>query len=365
MRFLLINKKSVLINLALLFFTIFICFIFSEILLRSIWEEPVDTFYGYPTGLHIPDETRGYKYQPHFHGVFPGTLYKHIEIRINSKGLRDAEHEYSKKGKYRILSLGDSITFGTGVEVDDAYLAVLERLIQKKIDEKSDVVKAGVNGYEFDQEYAYYFEEGYKYEPDIVLIGVCLNDAMVADSKVLQEKKQSVARNISANEMKNLENENIYGKSFLDYFSTYKFSKMALHRLIHYREIKAKRDKYNAKYFYLIYNLWNGEPLHHYAKNLRNLNSFARLKKSRVVLVLFPYTQQFTHAENMGRLPQEKITALAEVNGIDVIDPYEILNREDYQNFYLKNDNTHLNEKGHRLVGEFIYREMIKKGFLQ
>ena len=359
------NKKNLSVNLALLFFTVFICFIFLEILLRFLWEESVNTYYGYPAGLHTPDDTKGYKYQPGFRGFFPGSLYKHIEIRINSKGLRDVEYDYSKKGKYRILGLGDSITFGTGVKVEDAYLSVLERLIRQQIDAKSDIIKAGVNAYEFDQEYTYYFEEGYKYNPDIVLIGVCLNDAMIIDSAAVQEKKREVLQSINDDKSKKLYREDTGEKRFLNYFNTYKFFKLTLHRLIHYREIKTERDQYNAKYFYLIYDLWNGEPLHHYAKNLRKLNNHAQSKKARVILVLFPYTQQFTHAENMGRLPQEIITALAEANGIDVIDLYEILNREDYLNFYLKKDNVHLNEKGHQLVGEFIYNEMIKKGLLK
>jgi len=263
------------------------------------------------------------------------------------------------------LGLGDSITFGTGVKIEDAYLSVLESLIQTQIDAKSDVIKAGVNGYSFDQECTYYFEEGYQYNANIVLIGVCLNDAIMNDSNSLKEIKQSVARNINHDQKENLNTEKIDRKSLLDDFSTYNFLKMTLHRLTHYREIKAERDQYNAAYFYLIYHLWNGEPLHHYAKNLRKLKHHAQLKKARVVLVLFPYTQQFTYAENMGRLPQEKITALAKANGIDVIDPYEILNREDYLNFYLKSDNVHLNEKGHRLVGEFIYREMMNKGLIR
>jgi lysophospholipase L1-like esterase len=351
------NKKSALVNLATLVVTLLICFVVVETLLRLSWQVPGNSSFGYPNGLHIPDDTKGYTYQPGFIGLFPGRLYNNIEIRINSKGLRDYEHNYTHNSKYRILGLGDSVTFGSGIKIEDTYLSVLERLIRKNIDKKSDIIKTGINGYDFDQEYTYYIEELYKYNPDIVMIGVVLNDARIVDPISVKEwiLKKNNADTITKTSQ----------KSFLNNLYTYNFYKMTLIQLTHHKEIKAARDNYNREYFYYVYNLWKGEPWDNYSKKLIRLNDIAKSKKSRVVIVLFPYTQQFKYAEDYGRIPQEKITALALENGIEVIDLYEILNRKDYIQFYLRSDNTHLNEKGNKLVGEFIYNEMLKKGLIK
>src|SRR3990167_658719 len=110
------TKKNVLLAMAALLFW----FILFEIAVRLFWEEPG---YGYPEGLHIPDETKGIKYQPLLKGDFQGKIYGDIEIEINSNGLRDYEHDHEKpEGSIRILGLGDSVTFGAGVRFENTYL---------------------------------------------------------------------------------------------------------------------------------------------------------------------------------------------------------------------------------------------------
>ena len=42
-----------------------------------------------------------------------------VDVRINSDGLRDREYDVARNDSYRIAVLGDSLTFGWGVEVGD------------------------------------------------------------------------------------------------------------------------------------------------------------------------------------------------------------------------------------------------------
>ena len=52
------------------------------------------------------------------------------KVLINSKGLRDREYKYAKPpGTRRILCLGDSFKLGYGVEADQTFAKVLERLL--------------------------------------------------------------------------------------------------------------------------------------------------------------------------------------------------------------------------------------------
>jgi len=97
-------------------------------------------------------------------------------VEINSKGLRNPEIPYEKPpGTYRVLALGDSWTFGFRMNEPDAYPRQLERILREQAAARGDhrtieVINAGVIGYSTDQEAAYLRVEGWKYQPDLVLV---------------------------------------------------------------------------------------------------------------------------------------------------------------------------------------------------
>jgi len=97
-------------------------------------------------------------------------------VAINSKGLRNPDIPYEKPANtYRILALGDSWTFGFRMNEPDAYPRQLERILQADAAKRGDkrkieVINAGVVGYSTDQEAAYLAVEGWKYQPDLVLL---------------------------------------------------------------------------------------------------------------------------------------------------------------------------------------------------
>jgi hypothetical protein len=93
-----------------------------------------------------------------------------LTITINSHGLRGPERAYAKPaGVRRILILGDSYTFGYGVNDDETYPAYLETKLQAE-QRPFQVINMGVNAYGTDQEYLTLLKEGTKYDPDIVVL---------------------------------------------------------------------------------------------------------------------------------------------------------------------------------------------------
>jgi len=88
----------------------------------------------------------------------------------------DAERVWSLQpkppGVTRILCLGDSCTYGTGVTRADAFPALLDQLLGPSV----DVVNAGVPGYTSYQAVRYLESEGLALEPDIVLFTLGFND---------------------------------------------------------------------------------------------------------------------------------------------------------------------------------------------
>ncbi len=110
-------------------------------------------------------------------GNMPNQSYKHrtpdyiVELRTNSKGIRaDEEFGYSKPaGVKRIVLLGDSFGMGYGVNLEDTFTAQMsERLKQSGVD--NQVINLSVSGHGNTEQLVMLRNEGFRYEPDIILI---------------------------------------------------------------------------------------------------------------------------------------------------------------------------------------------------
>jgi hypothetical protein len=133
-------------------------------------------------GLRIPHRTRGWTLDPG-KSAMQFTLDYVVNVRINSKGLRDVEHEYEPTpGTFRIVVLGDS--FMEAYQVN--YEKSLPRLLNYRLrDPQAEVVNLGVAGYGTYQEYLYLKEEGLKYRPKLVLLSFLPADDVIDNSKPL------------------------------------------------------------------------------------------------------------------------------------------------------------------------------------
>jgi len=99
------------------------------------------------------------------------------QVEINAHGLRDEEIAYSKPaGEKRILVLGDSVAFGWGVSQGETFSDYMEFLLRDRTDERWQVINAGVNGYNTEQQAIFLRNEGMRYSPDYVLLIYVSND---------------------------------------------------------------------------------------------------------------------------------------------------------------------------------------------
>ena len=100
-----------------------------------------------------------------------------VDFRTNSQGLRDREFSVERvPGKLRIAMLGDSLTVGWGVPVDDTFAKRIERMYAAAgID--AEVINFGVGNYNTVQEVQAFLAKGHRYRPDIVVLNYFVNDA--------------------------------------------------------------------------------------------------------------------------------------------------------------------------------------------
>ncbi len=111
---------------------------------------------------------------PNCETIFDGLTVKipATNISINSHGLRDYEYSIEKPtNTFRIIALGDSITWGHGVELEDTYVKTLERMLNNKTEDnrKYEVLNFGVPGHNAIEKVEILKGKGMEFNPDMVI----------------------------------------------------------------------------------------------------------------------------------------------------------------------------------------------------
>lgn len=106
-----------------------------------------------------------------------------VHNRINSAGIRDREELTGRKppGQRRLVCIGDSFTFGWGIPEEQNWVRMLEERLRA---DARDVrtVNCGAAGTVCIDEYVHGLRTRFaSFEPDAVLLTICLNDLVGSD----------------------------------------------------------------------------------------------------------------------------------------------------------------------------------------
>jgi len=157
--------KRVLQNTLLMILSCFVALLIAEAALRVVAPRVLIE----PLGI-VLDEDLIYRLPANASGAY-GKQDREwfMHVSINSYGLRDREISYEREpGVFRILGLGDSMTFAEGAELDELYLKRLEASLKKT--SPVEVINGSVRGWGPDQQLAFMSKEAYRYHPEITLI---------------------------------------------------------------------------------------------------------------------------------------------------------------------------------------------------
>lgn len=130
--------------------------------------------------------------KPNFSTNFSGYRFKMptTQIRINRDGYRGELYSREKPhNTTRIVALGDSVTFGWGMNHSDIWTEVLERRLNENSERNFQVINLGVFGYNTTMEIGRLKEKGLKYDPDAVILQYHRNDARNQSRKSELETK--------------------------------------------------------------------------------------------------------------------------------------------------------------------------------
>ena len=302
------------------------------------------------------DDILGWRGIPFKEGDFR-TEGSTTNIKLNSRGFRDRDHDKEKReGKKKILLLGDSFTWGYGVEFADIFF---ERIREQNA--SYEFINTAHSGYGIDQEYLMLDSECPEYEPDAVLLMFVLNDfAYIRQDSAHGYQKPYFRIKEGALDLRNVpvskEKKQLPGKG------------------------KSKKVKFNRKYLYkhsLLFKLFEDarEDLQ-YRVGIKKMDEFyeesdkkwvtgkmilEKMKRYcdnrdiKFLIVLIPNKLQLYTFYDSGN-PQRMISRFCREQSIPCLDMLPVFKREFKRNrkeLYFDYD-PHWNASGHLLAGRLV-----------
>lgn len=310
------RKKHILQNLILLFITLIILILILELAVRG----------------YLPEESK--------YNFPPGQLefYKKY-ISLNNNGYRDIDHTYEKKSDIvRIVVLGDSYTFGSGIKnVNNTYLKGLEKLFNENSKDKTyEVLNFGKAGVDTEFEIKILKNDALLYKPDIIILGYVLNDFRDHESQ-----------KISANSYL------FWFDIFLKRYSyLYHFTSKGFNTALEALGLK-------KSYYQTIIDSFNSESNKKLnSKYFEELKRISKTNNSTLVVVIFPFIYKL---DNYPFTEQHRIiNQIINENDIIVIDLLLYFQHIDENKIVVSKYDNHPNELGHEIAAKAIYERLIK-----
>jgi len=259
---------------------------------------------------------------PNFEQIYDGNwiCLPPTIIRINSYGFRDYEYSPEKPpNTYRIIVLGDSHTFGLGVNLTDTYPKVLERLLNERNDSrKYEVLNFGNPGANLVEKIELLKQKGILFHPDLIIF------QWDADDRLNRTEWEIFVNTY----MERYLREHSLSKDKLDRFTL---------NQIHSESQRA----------YMTFKLLNESPAKlkvELEEEFKELEEIAHKQRAKVILLLFR-----TITTEKPILKQ-------------IADKYEwpIVDCDSYEKYALHEKDKHPNQLGHKFIALEIYKKLIE-----
>lgn len=122
-------------------------------------------------------------------------LSESVTYTTNADSLHDTiDYQINNEDdKYRIITLGDSFTFGLFVNTKDSWPRVLESMINDacKTNQGVEVINLGVAGYDIEYSVERFKLRGQKYKPDLV-IWLLKDDDFTRMNEIMREREKEI-----------------------------------------------------------------------------------------------------------------------------------------------------------------------------
>jgi lysophospholipase L1-like esterase len=274
------------------------------------------------------------------------TKIGHKPVHINAQGTRGPEFQTEKpSGTLRILSLGDSITFGWGLTDDETYSRCLERILQQRVGpgRTVEVINAGVNAWSYPQMFVYFRDFGLRYHPDFVVVGEANLWTQFSEKNSPEFVRQFMQR--------------VRLKNFLRRFAIYHFVVEVQLQEFYQRE-RTKFIPVDPKQDALFKAEQQSDPDAVFRDAIENLCRVAQTNQVRPVLLFLPSVDQLTATGRVNRLELKRAASVK--FGVPLVDMTADLKPQG-KALYLDADPVHLNAQGNAMVADRLFETITNR----
>lgn len=319
--------KSALKNLALSAVVFLLCLALAEVILRFMGYGNVEIYQADPLVYwRLKPNQRCY------------TKIDRKPVRVNAQGTRGANFSPQKPSNtVRIVSLGDSRTFGWGLAEAETYSSVLEKHLQEKLgpNRRVEVINCGVNAWSFPQMSVFFRTCALRWNPDVVVLG----DANLW-TQFSQDNDPAFVRKFMSR---------VRLKNFLRRFALYHYV-VEVQLQDYYQRYKSKFVPVDPTRDELFQEQQKKDPDAFFRKAIDSLCSTALSNRVQPLLVFIPTQDSLLGTNASVRAVQrakENVSQKYHVPLLDLTADLQPRARE----LYLDADPVHLNAAGNEIIG--------------
>jgi lysophospholipase L1-like esterase len=299
---------------------------------------------------------------------------ENMPVSMNDKGFVDRHHSVLKpKGVTRIVFLGDSFTVGFGLPKEARFAD----LIMNHLPSNYEGINMGMWGYSTDQELLVFKEKALKYEPDIVILSMFLDDLYrtrlySVNDGIYMKPRFGLAPNEGVR-LLNVPVPNNHGRSFLLNLVLTGFYKLR-------NRLEMGSESYERGWLSIFDRTYVKEQGYYLPlRLLSEIFALADTDKCKFLLVIIPWKDQLKEDDIYAaeiaytgipperldfHLPQNIVRRFCENLGIPVLDLLPAFKREkSRETLFFKHD-CHWTRAGHRLAAEEIVNHLKQLGYL-
>jgi lysophospholipase L1-like esterase len=296
-------------------------------------------------------ETKRFKLRPNRITRVP-ERYGDIVYSINEEGYRDRTH--SKDMRKTILWLGDSVSFGLGVQQSKIFPSRLQVNLQEKFPGEFKIINLAMFAYNTGDELKAFREDGTKHEPRLVALQFYMNDfAMsVVNNKPTFAQRAHATMNLF-----------VYRSALYRKISQMKerILYLAIHDLRRkYFSGTLNRDEPSSKLNYLKTQQFD-ENIEAF-QVIKEIRSAAEDAGAKFWLMISPDEVQLFDSQYDEI--NARIMKFCLRENLACFDPLNSLrSRKDARLLY--NDGVHFSEKGHEVIASLIMKDFEQRGLLK
>ena len=259
-------------------------------------------------------------------------------VRYNKHGYRDYEYSLKKpEGVFRVLILGDSQTFGSGIKnLEETWVKKLEAKLQnERRNESIEVLSISGPGWNSDTHLYELFKNGFKFNPDLVILAYYHNDIPFP-----------ISVNCNSSERKVVTNINIFQSYKLSSFIDFRINRL----LEKFGEKPSYPDCLNQVYDSI------GWQMNKFYLDIMGLA--LSVQKIHFMITVIPLIHKLDNSYPLLG-PHEKLKEFAQQRNLEFLDFYEEgFKNLDANNLKISKTDHHLNHNAGDIVASTLFSKL-------